>query len=154
MFLGVFLSRVYFFSARWSVGMRLLFMVPLAIFVVGCSAPAKVREEASTHLSGACLAMFLDNGIGRYQYVANAGTGRAAFAFASDAGGQACGMATNMAGDVTESAFFYLPPVERIEAVAIQRCEKFKPASIKAPCRVFARGNEIVWRKGLSKGLE
>lgn len=134
--------------------MKKFFTLLLVVFVSGCSAPTKVKDEASRYLQGPCLSMFLDSGVGRYQYVSQAATGRAAFALASDQGGQACGMATNMAFDVTESSFFYLPAVERIEAVAIYRCEKSKAPSVKAPCRVFARGNEIVWNRGLSKGME
>lgn len=127
----------------------------LAIFLLtGCAASQQVREEATRHLRGQCLEMFLASGVGQYQYVANSPTGRVAFALASDENGQSCGMATNMAWDTTESVLFSMPNVDRMEALAIQRCEQRKSSSIKAPCRTFARGSEIVWGKALNKGMQ
>lgn len=121
---------------------------------MGCAASPSVKREAEKYLSGACLELFLASGPGKYQYVVNSPTGRAAFALASDAGGQTCAMATNMSWDVVDGYFVSIPNVDKLEALAIQRCEKGKRASIKAPCRTFARGDEIVWGKSFNKGLE
>jgi hypothetical protein len=118
------------------------------ISLLGCAAPPEVKLRATQDLRGACLALFLNPNVGGYQYVSNASTGRSAFALASDAGGQSCGMATNMSSDISDSMFLSLPNVDRVEAVAIQRCEANKSPSIKAPCRTYARKNEIVWGSG------
>jgi hypothetical protein len=132
---------------------RLIF-VYLSIALYGCAASPQIQEQASKDLVGNCLQLFLNSGVGGYQYVANAATGRAAFALASDTGGQSCGMATNMSYDVSDSLFLSLPNVDRVEALAIQRCEQAKQPNIKSPCRTYARNNTIVWRNALSKGME
>ena len=134
--------------------MKRVFIILLPIIFLGCAASASVKREAEMHLKGACLDMFLASGPGKYQYVANSPTGRAAFALASDGGLQSCGMATNMSWDVADSLLISLPNVDKVEALAIQRCEKAKSASIKSPCRTFARGDEIVWGKTMSKGMQ
>lgn len=130
------------------------FFFLIIVVICGCSAPQKVRDEASTHLKGKCLEMFLDSSVGKYQYVANSPTGKVAFAYASDSGGFSCGMATNMAWDTTDNLLFSMPNVDKMEALAIQRCEQQKPKSVKTMCRTFARGNDIVWGKFLNKGME
>ncbi len=134
--------------------MKRISIVTAVLLLAGCAASQQVREEATRHLRGHCLEMFLASGVGQYQYVANSPTGRVAFALASDSNGQSCGMATNMYWDTTESVLFSMPNVDRMEALAIQRCEQKKSAAIKAPCRTFARGNEIVWGKALNKGMQ
>jgi len=117
-------------------------IVAFSMTLSGCaSAPKQVAEEAARYLRQPCLSAFLD---GRYQYVAMV-NGRAAFALADDTNGQACGFANNH--DVRDGLFINLPPVDRLEALALQRCESGKPNYIKAPCRLFARGAEIVWKK-------
>lgn len=122
----------------------------IVIALSGCAASPQLKLEAQSILQGKCLDMFLDTGVGRYMYVANSPTGSAAFALASDAGGQACGFATNMYADTTESNFFSKPGLNKMEAVAIARCEASKPETVKAPCRTFAKKNNIVWQKSLS----
>jgi hypothetical protein len=92
--------------------------------------------------------MFLDS---RYQYVAMV-NGRAAFALVDDPLGQVCAAANNH--DIQDGIFINLPPIDRLEALALQRCEGAKPSQIKAPCRLFARGREIVWRKSTGSGLK
>lgn len=130
--------------------MRKIFTALLVTtFVAGCSAPAYIIEKANKDLVGSCLNLFLDSGVGRYQYVANASTGRAAFALASYGNQQACGMATNMSSDVQDNLFFSMPSFEKLEAVAIQRCENAKSPSIKTPCLTYARNNEIVWNPSM-----
>lgn len=124
------------------------------LLFMGCAASPSVKREAERYLSGACQELFLGGGVGQYQYVVGLPTGRAAFALASDAGGQTCAMATNMSWDVVDGYFISVPNVDKLEALAIQRCEKGKRSSIKAPCRTFARGDEIVWGKSFNKGME
>ena len=134
--------------------MKKFLIISISLLLIGCAASQQVRNEASKHLYGQCLEMFLANGVGKYQYVANSPTGRVAFALASNGKNQACGMATNMHWDTTENILFSMPNVDRLEALAIQRCEKTKNSEIKTPCRTFARGNDIVWGKALKRGLE
>lgn len=134
--------------------MKRALIILVSMIVMGCAASESVRQEAQMYLKGACLDMFLASGPGKYQYVANSPTGRAAFALASDGGLQSCGMATNMSWDVADSLLISLPNVDKVEALAIQRCEKAKSASIKTPCRTFARGDQIVWGKATSKGMQ
>ena len=117
------------------------------LILSGCTAPAHVQKQASETLTGACLAMFLEQGPYKYQAAANMGL--AAFAVAIDpkTGEMACGKATNYYGDVADGLFIFLPPMDRLEAVAIQRCEQIKPTTLNSPCRLFAKGNDIVWGK-------
>lgn len=133
---------------------KLLRTIFVILLLSSCVASQHVKDQATRYLSGDCLALFLDSGLGGYQYVANAPTGRAAFALASDPNGQSCGMATNMHYDIAENLFLSLPNVDRVEALAIQRCEQRKSTSINAPCRTFARNNEVVWRKALDDGMK
>ena len=120
-----------------------------AIGLYGCaSAPPQVQQEASQTLRPQCLKMFLDS---TYQYVAKV-NGRAAFAIADDTKGQICGAANNH--DLQDGVFINLPPIDRLEALAIERCEKARPSYIQAPCRLYARGSEIVWKKATSSGLK
>jgi len=133
---------------------KLLRTIFVILLLSSCVASQHVKDQATRYLRGDCLALFLGSGLGGYQYVANAPTGRAAFALASDASGQSCGMATNMHYDIAENLFLSLPNVDRVEALAIQRCEQRKSASINAPCRTFARNNEVVWRKALDDGMK
>jgi hypothetical protein len=127
---------------------KLAAIIISAIGLWGCAAPPEIKARATQDLRGACLALFLNPNVGGYQYVSNASTGRSAFALASDAGVQSCGMATNMSSDISDSMFLSLPNIDRVEAVAIQRCEAAKSSAIKAPCRTYARRNEIVWGSG------
>lgn len=131
-------------------------ILTLAILLTtyGCAAPGHIQDRASRDLSGNCLTLFLNSGVGGYQYVANAITGRAAFALAVESGRQSCGMATNMSYDVADSLLLSLPNVDRLEALAIQRCEQAKGPNFSAPCRTYARNNTIVWGSALSKGME
>jgi hypothetical protein len=130
---------------------RLLTTASLAtsFLLFGCaSAPPKVEQEARQTLRGNCLTLFLDS---RYQYVAMV-NGRAAFALADDEKGQICGAANNH--DIQDGMLINLPPIDRLEALALQRCEQSKPQYIKAPCRLYARGSEIVWKKSTSSGMK
>ena len=122
---------------------------------MGCSTPNHVKEEAERILKGECLNLFLNSSVGNgYQYVANFATGRAAFALAVDGNNQACGMATNMHWDTTDSILFSTPNLDRMEAIAINRCEKNKPANLQSSCRTFAKNNDIIWQKTIESGLK
>lgn len=122
-------------------------IVFLSVLIAGCAAPQQVTQEASRYLRGNCLAMFTDSGFFKYQHMSQAIGGRAVFALAVGANDQYCGWASNNHRDVKESSFEILAPWEKLQVVAIARCEEAKPASVKEPCRVFARSNEIVWSK-------
>lgn len=126
----------------------------LSWIVAGCTASPQLKLQAQSVLRGQCLDMFLNAVPGKYMYVANSPTGSAAFALASDAGGQACGFATNMNADTTDSLWFSKPGVDKMEAVAIARCEANKPLSVKAPCRTYAKKNKIIWENSLESGLK
>jgi hypothetical protein len=126
-----------------------LFLLFSAIGLYGCaSAPTGVQQEASQTLRGQCLALFLDS---KYQYVAKV-NGRAAFAIADDPQGQICGAANNH--DLQDGLFINLAPIDRLEALAIKRCENGRPSYIQTPCRLYARGSEIVWKKATNSGLK
>jgi hypothetical protein len=107
-----------------------------------------VALEAERYLTGNCLNLFLDS---RFQYIARV-NGRTAFALAENGGSQICGAANNY--DLQDGYFINLPPIDRLEAIAIKRCEAAKPAGFDAPCRIFARGQEIVWKKATSGGMK
>jgi len=124
--------------------MKRLFIF-LTVFMLGaCTAPPKVSSEASQFLRGNCRDMFLDSGAFRYQHLAQAMFGQAVFALTDSSAGQYCGYATNNYKDVKEGAFEIKAPWDKLEVVAIARCESVK-ASGAPPCKVFARNNEIVW---------
>lgn len=130
--------------------MRKLFRTALLVAtlgpVVGChSMPVALQDNAALILSPKCLAIFTDTGLLRYAHGAWAaqlwsGQGPV-FALAKDAAGQACGWAlpSDTVGAIGYTSF------SRIEALAIARCEAVKPNAIKAPCKIFANGNKIVW---------
>ena len=69
-------------------------------------------------------------------------------------GAQSCGYATNHPYDVKENALEITTTWEKLDAVAIARCESARPAGLTTPCRVFARRNEIVWGKAGKTGLD
>lgn len=121
----------------------------ITILLFGCaSAPPQVEQEARETLRDGCLALFLSS---KYQYVAMV-NGRAAFALANDPNGQICGAANNH--DIQDGFLINLPPIDRLEALALQRCERAKPGHIQSPCRLYARGTEIVWKKSTSSGMK
>ena len=137
--------------------MRNLLPVVVAISMLSsCSAPKLVAETANKDLSGTCRAIFLDSGYYRYQHVANAPFGgRAVLALADDPQyGQFCAWARGGMGDIQDSAFDMAIAWEKIEFVAIARCETSKPEYVKAPCKIYARNNDIVWHDKNKTGLD
>ena len=133
--------------------MKKIFLIFIFLFLSACSAPQKVANEVSKFLRGDCLALFLDSGIYRYQHLSQAPAGRAVFALSDGASGQFCGYATNNYKDVKESTFEILAPWDKLEVVAIARCEKVKPVGAN-PCKIFARNNKIVWTLNLKSTLD
>lgn len=139
------------------VAMKNLLLVAVAISILSsCSAPKIVAETANKDLSSACRAIFLDSGYFRYQHVANAPLGgRAVLALSDDPQyGQSCAWARGGMGDVQDSALDMAIAWEKIEFVAIARCEAAKPANVKTPCKVYSRNNKIVWRDTRQTGLD
>ena len=124
--------------------MKKLFVIFTVVLISACSAPPKVTSEVSQFLSGNCRAMFLDSGAFRYQHLSQAMGGRAVFALSDSTAGQFCGYATNNYKDVKESSFEIQAPWDKLEVVAVARCESVKPANAP-PCKVFARNNDVVW---------
>ena len=138
-----------------------LFLLSTIIFF-GCAAPGHIKEAASKHLSGECLELFLNGTPNQgYQYQAQSpAAGNPVFAVAKlERGGVVCAKADD---------FWDLPPQnckgfncnhpwEEIEAVALARCEvylkKVEPNSA-ARCKIYARGNNIVWDKDVQLKLQ
>jgi len=120
----------------------------------GCAwnAPPQVDQMARKYLKGNCLGLFLDSGSYKYQHLAtnivvkqSGGVG-AVFALSDGPTGQYCGYATSNYKDVKESSFEITAPIQKLEAVAIARCEATKPQNNKNPCKIFAINNDIVWK--------
>lgn len=124
--------------------MKRLFVILTIFLLSACTAPPKVTSEVFQFLTGNCRAMFLDTGAFRYQHLSQAIGGRAVFALSDSSAGQFCGYATNNYKDVKESSFEIQAPWDKLEVVAIARCESVK-AKGAPPCKVFARNNEVVW---------
>ena len=125
-----------------------LLIICAIVLISGCAAPPEIQQEATRYLSKQCLDIFLSS---NYQYVARV-NGRAAFALAEQGSYQVCGAANNH--DIQDGLLINLPPIDRLEALAIQRCEAAKPVNFTAPCKLFARGQEIVWKKSMDSGLK
>jgi hypothetical protein len=129
--------------------MKILTSVILLTTLAGCaSAPPNLEKEARQTLKGNCLTLFLNPS---YQYISMV-NGRTAFALADSPEGQICGAANNH--DLQDGLFINLPPIDRLEALAIERCERAKSFNNKTPCKLYARGTTIVWGKSSSSGLK
>ena len=92
----------------------------------------------------------------KYQYVAQAPIrvgGPAVFALAVNGSTQYCGW-SSPADEAARTGLLLPNSNEQIEVMAIARCEAVKPESVSAPCRVYARNNNIVWRSDASVGME
>ena len=135
------------------ISLRIAGYLALSILMAGCATPHNIKERSSALLGPRCLSIFTNESYLQYQHVAQAPLNPRppVFAFAKDSGGEACGWAAPR--DAQDEVFSF-GTTSKIEAIAIARCESAKPAGIKAPCKVFARGNEIVWDQKQSIGLE
>jgi hypothetical protein len=125
---------------------RLLLL--LIIFIVsGCAAPGPVKEKAASFLKGACYEKFVDGSLGGYQHYANMlYKPKVAFALSDDkSGAQICAFAWRR--EVTDDFWTEDASWEKIEALALSRCEDFrlKNNGSAAPCKIYTRNNEIVW---------
>jgi len=130
------------------------------LFLTACSPtiPQSNLDAADKYLGPTCKALFLSNGLRGYQFWSQSALNskQAVFALAIDprTGAQSCGYATNHPNDVKENALEITTSWEKLDAVAIARCESARPAGLTSPCRVFARRNEIVWDKTGKIGLD
>jgi hypothetical protein len=108
------------------------------LLFVGCAAtvPQSNLDAADRYLSGACKEMFLARGYAKYQSMASNPLGQSVMALAVDSktGKQSCGMATNNSRDVKESQLEITTSWEKLDTVAISRCEAAKPSDLNAPC--------------------
>ena len=117
----------------------------LIIFIVsGCATPGPFpKEKAALFLKGACYQLF----IGAYQSYTNIlWIPKAAYALSADSNGaQSCAMAWRR--EVTDDFWTEDASWEKIEALALSRCEdyKLKNNTSSSPCKIYARNNEIVW---------
>lgn len=132
------------------------FCFATVVFISGCAAPPDVDEQAQRFLTGECYEMFTSGALNSYQHYAR--VGNVAFALASDGPGspQACGRASDRWNDLPSGFIFSNTPMDQLEAVAIARCEqiRFQLGTVKSPCRTFARNNDIVWGRAISKGMQ
>lgn len=124
---------------------------PLVVvgILTGCAASQQVVDKIGNSLRGECRDAFLRGGSGSYQHVATVHVnGKAVFALADDgSGNQKCGYARS-GFDLGTNAILETPGGAsgwgQLEAIAIARCEAVT-SSVKSPCKIFARNNEIVW---------
>ncbi len=130
-------------------------IVSVTVLISGCAwnAPPQVEQIARNFLKGNCLDLFLDPGSYKYQHLAtnvvvkqSGGIG-AVFALSDGPAGQYCGYATSNYKDVKESSLEVTAPLQKLEAVAIARCEATKTQNNKNPCKIFAINNDIVWKR-------
>jgi len=130
-------------------------IVSVTVLISGCAwnAPPQVEQIARNFLKGNCLDLFLDPGSYKYQHLAtnvvvkqSGGIG-AVFALSDGPAGQYCGYATSNYKDIKESSLEVTAPLQKLEAVAIARCEATKTQNNKNPCKIFAINNDIVWKR-------
>jgi len=130
-------------------------IVCFTVLITGCAwnAPPQVEQIARNFLKGNCLDLFLDPGSYKYQHLATnivvkqSGGAGAVFALSDGPTGQYCGYATSNYKDVKESSLEITAPLQKLEAVAIARCEATKPRNNRSPCKIFAINNDVVWKR-------
>jgi hypothetical protein len=127
------------------------FLIPLtfSLLVVACAAPQATQQQVQNLLRGQCKDLFLNTSLGSYQHVVGQISGKAVFAVAEDkqTGAQKCGMARSNV-DVGSQAWGLAGNAvswEQLEAIAITRCESIR--GVSESCMIFAKNNEIVWKK-------
>jgi hypothetical protein len=118
---------------------KVYLLLLLALLLAGCAAPGAIKEKATSFLKGPCLDLFNKGWPFGYQHFAHQFRARAVFAYADVSAGTVCGTASQH--DVID------PKWEFVETLAIARCEEAKKtlnSPNEAPCKIFARNNEIV----------
>jgi len=129
--------------------MRVVQILTIVLMLYGCAASPIVTEKVGNSLKGACKELFLKGGIGSYQHTATVHiNGKAVFALAEDSSGaQKCSYARS-GFDLGTTAILETPGSasgwEQLESIAIARCEAVA-SPVKAPCKIYARNNNIVW---------
>lgn len=124
-----------------------IFILFFLSLMLGCAAPTQVREKAATILGPNCYAGFTNSAWDGYQRNAQ-DHGLVALAFAQDSPGgpEACEVASLL--QLTDGYLTNKTTMEDVKNAAIAGCEKNKlNTGIKAPCKIFAIGNDIVWDK-------
>lgn len=121
----------------------------IVLLIAGCAAPQVTQSQVQSLLTGQCKDLFLNTSLGSYQHVVTQISGKAVFALAEDkkTGLQKCAMGRSNV-DVGSQAWGLAGNAvtwEQLESIAIARCESIK--SINEPCLIFAKNNEIVWKK-------
>lgn len=125
-----------------------IFILFFLTLIIGCAAPSHVKEKAATILGPRCYAYFTSTDfISGYQRHAQH-HGQVALAYAQDypGGPEACEGA--ILGALQDGYLSYTTTMEDTKNQAIAGCEKNKiNTGIKAPCKIFSIGNDIVWEK-------
>jgi hypothetical protein len=132
---------------------NLIFLFFLTL-VIGCAAPAHIKEKAASILGPHCYAAFTNTDYFGYQSyvrhaeVLGAPSATVALAYAQDnpGGPEACGI--SIVNELQDGYLTSSITEEDFKNHAIAKCEKNKlNTSIKAACKIFALGNNIVWEK-------
>jgi len=130
-----------------------IFILFFLSLMLGCAAPLHIREKAATVLGPRCYAAFTNTDYFGYQsYVKHAevlnSSATVALAYAQDNSGgpEACGI--SIINELQDGYVTSTITTEDFKNHAIAKCEKNKQnTGIKAPCKIFALGNDIVWEK-------
>jgi hypothetical protein len=131
--------------------MRNLNIFILIFFLIGCGATAQKKKEVSSTLGPDCYALFTAGGPNTYgacnfNLVDNSKT--CAFAYATDGQREACSWVSVVALRDDFCLVDCLPTQTELEAAAIARCEtNAKARNVQAPCKIFAKGYDIVYEK-------
>jgi len=127
--------------------MKKLFLV-LIIFLVGCSAPEAVRKEAELYLPKNCVDI-LDSDA--YQ---SAMVETSLVVALDNQNSYFCTWAHG--GEVARArgCAFTCFTQEQVDALALAKCEIKKPDAVKSQCKIFAQGNNIVWKKQKAENLD
>ena len=155
--------------------LRIILLITF-VFLSGCvSAPKNAQDITKKTFMGnsPCAAMFLNNGLGRTYQRMNmftepgkpTGCGDVSvtsFALAKDINGEVCGWSDRMdimdaKGKSILASCKGAYTQEELDAHAIGKCEVTKielKSLVQAPCKIYARGNSIVWEKEDGEALD
>jgi len=156
----------------------LIKIIPLmmSIFLMGCVTASKEVQDMSKELlfvgDDICQKLFIGGGPYSYQHFAMFNDGgdesmcgdvsAISFAFAKDANGVACAWSSfqNLLDAKAKGVFSSCKGAytqEELDAHAIGRCEATKielKSGVQAACKIYARGNLIVWEKEDGEALD